>query len=100
MEYNLLRIATEAVSNSVKHSGARTIEVALNSMPGSVRLSVHDDGSGFARDLAQNGHDGEGHYGLIGMKERASQIGADLELVSDPGGGTTVSVSVPHGASK
>ncbi len=93
VEYNLLRIAQEAVSNSVKHSGARTVEVALNCTPDVVSLSIKDDGSGFSREGKGNG--APGHYGLIGMKERATQIGADLQLASEPGRGTTVSVVLP-----
>ena len=93
VEYNLLRIAQEAVSNSVKHSGARSIEVALNQTPEVLRLSVKDDGSGFAGE--DNGYTQLGHYGLIGMKERASHIGADFRLASEPGRGTTVSVLLP-----
>jgi signal transduction histidine kinase len=93
VEYNLLRIASEAVSNSVKHSGAHNIEVALQSTTEAVRLSVKDDGQGFGRE--QHLGPSPGHYGLIGMKERATQIGADLELESEPGRGTTVSVLVP-----
>jgi ligand-binding sensor domain-containing protein/signal transduction histidine kinase len=88
-EYNLLRIVSEAISNSVKHSGARTIEVALETSGDAVRLSVSDDGIGFQ---TENGHSRTGHYGLIGMKERAAQIGADLELDSAPGRGTTVTI--------
>jgi signal transduction histidine kinase len=93
VEYNLLRIAMEAVSNSVKHSGARTVEVALNCSAEQVRLSIKDDGSGNVRE--GNGTTRLGHYGLIGMKERAAQIGADLQYVSEPGRGTTVSVLLP-----
>ncbi|MGH9591501.1 MAG: sensor histidine kinase, partial [Bryobacteraceae bacterium] len=93
VEYNLLRIASEAVSNSVKHSGAHTIEVALQSTPEALRLSVKDDGQGFGKE--EHAGPSAGHYGLIGMKERATQIGADLELESQPGHGTTVSVLVP-----
>jgi signal transduction histidine kinase len=58
-----------------------------------LRLSVHDDGSGFP----ENGHSKNGHYGLIGMKERASHIGAELELATAPGRGTTISVVLPNG---
>ena len=89
IEYNLLRIAQEAVSNSVKHSGARTIEVALGSTAELVRLSIKDDGLGFVGDGQP------GHYGLIGMKERASQIGGRFDVASEPGKGTTVRVVVP-----
>jgi len=94
VEYNLLRIASEAISNSVKHSGARNIEVALESTPEALRLSVHDDGSGLGKDGAALR---PGHYGIIGMKERATQIGANLQLLSEPGHGTTVSVHLPAG---
>jgi len=94
VEYNLLRIASEAVSNSVKHSGARNIEVTLESTPEALLLKVHDDGSGFGKDGVGLR---PGHYGIIGMKERATQIGANLALESEPGHGTTVSVLLPSG---
>ena len=90
VEYNLVRIAQEAVTNSVKHSGARNVEVILGFTPKALHLSVKDDGSGFAD---KNGK--SGHYGLIGMKERASHIGADLDLASALGKGTTISVVLP-----
>ena len=83
----------EAVNNSVKHSGAGLIEVTLESSPGLLVISIHDDGSGFSGDDAAA--PGPGHYGLIGMKERASQIGAELEVVTKPGAGTTIAVSLP-----
>ncbi|MDB5174158.1 MAG: putative two-component system sensor kinase [Phycisphaerales bacterium] len=92
-EYNLLRIAQEAITNSVKHSGGRTVEVTLDCTPQALRLSVKDDGSGIAADNGSG--PGPGHYGLIGMRERAAQIGADLRLVSEPGRGTTVHVLFP-----
>jgi ligand-binding sensor domain-containing protein/signal transduction histidine kinase len=94
VEYNLLRIASEAISNSAKHSGARNIEVTLESTSEALRLAVHDDGSGLGKDGAALR---PGHYGIIGMKERATQIGADLQLLSEPGHGTTVSVHLPAG---
>jgi signal transduction histidine kinase len=96
-EYNLLRIATEAVSNAVKHSGARNIEVTLKSAAksaaGTIFLSVADDGAGC--EPSENGHLKPGHYGLIGMKERAAQISAEFSFESAPGRGTTVSVLAP-----
>jgi signal transduction histidine kinase len=92
VQYNLLRIASEAINNSVKHSGAKTIEVVLESTGDALHLSVKDDGAGFSRE---NGNVRPGHYGLIGMKERAAQIGAELNLASEPGRGTTVSVLLP-----
>jgi signal transduction histidine kinase len=83
-----VRIAREAVLNAVKHSGARTLKVSLGSTRDRLELSINDDGTGFdERATAPNGH-----FGLIGMKERAAQIGADFRITSRPGAGTTVSV--------
>ena len=93
-EYNLLRIAQEAIANAVKHSGARTIEVALQNAAGSLRLSIQDDGSGLAARNADYAR--LGHYGIIGMKERASQIGAVLTIESAPGAGTQVILEKVH----
>lgn len=92
-EYNLLRIASEAVSNAVKHSGARSIEVTLKPAPGGIFLSVADDGAGC--EFSEYGYLKPGHYGLIGMKERAAQIGAEFSFETAPGRGTTVSVVAP-----
>jgi ligand-binding sensor domain-containing protein len=91
VEYNLVRIAQEAVTNSVKHSGARTIEVVLAATQDSVRLAVQDDGSGFVRAGEPAGN----HYGLVGMQERARDIGAVFQVASELGAGTTVSVALP-----
>ena len=88
VEYNLLRIAQEAILNAVKHSGARTLRVTLDSTEHHLQLSVKDDGAGFD----ESGTAPVGHYGVIGMKERAAQIGARLQVTSAPGRGTTVSV--------
>jgi ligand-binding sensor domain-containing protein/signal transduction histidine kinase len=92
VQYNLLRIASEAVSNSVKHSGAKVIEVTLSRTAEELQLSIKDDGSGLSRE---NGSARPGHYGVIGMKERAAQIGARLSLSSEPGQGTTICVLLP-----
>ena len=88
VEYNLVRIAQEAILNAVKHSGARTVTVTLDSTPGGLCLSVKDDGAGFDDKAVVP----VGHYGLVGMRERAAQIGAEFNATSAPGQGTTVSV--------
>jgi len=95
VQYELLRIAQEAISNSLKHSGARTIEVALSTSGGNIRLSIKDDGSGFVPK--EGGGSRRGCYGQIGMKERAARIGARIEIASALGKGTVVRVLAARG---
>lgn len=95
VKYNLLCIAQEAITNSIKHAGADTIEVTLTCSPRALHLFVYDDGRGMAQPGNGANRNDDGHYGLIGMRERASQIGAEFEISSAPGQGTTVSVHVP-----
>ena len=56
-------------------------------------LKVADDGRGFLPDDRRQGEGG--HFGIIGMRERARRIGADLQLLSQPGRGTTLTVCLP-----
>jgi len=93
IEYNLLRIAQESVANAVKHAAARTIHVTLNGGGGHIFLSIEDDGIGFAPFEGPVAR--FGHYGIIGMKERATQIGATFRIDTEQGRGTTVSVRLP-----
>lgn len=95
IEYDLLRIAQEALVNAVKHAQAGAIDVSLDYLPQSVRLTIQDDGVGFVPDVVSVAP-GE-HYGLMGMRERASQIGAKFSIESTPGRGTRVTVSLPVG---
>jgi ligand-binding sensor domain-containing protein/signal transduction histidine kinase len=93
VENNLLRIGQEAVGNAVRHAQAKTVTVSLDFGVREVRLEVKDDGRGF--DAA--GYDGGkgGHFGLVGMRERAEQMGGNASVRSEPGSGTEVVVSVP-----
>jgi signal transduction histidine kinase len=93
IERNLQRIFQEALTNAVKHAHATTVDVELTYGPGSLALRVRDDGDGF--DLGQLTATGSGHYGLIGMRERAERIGGRLVLNSKPGHGTELLVEVP-----
>lgn len=90
VEGQLLRIGQEAITNALRHAGARRLQIELRFEPGAVRLMVRDDGVGFVPARVR-----EDHYGLLGMRERAQQLGATLELTSAPGAGTTVSVVAP-----
>lgn len=95
--YELFCIAKEALRNVELHARASRVEVTLVQQDASVLLTVADDGvgigaSGSARDLEP-----DGHYGLVGMAERAERVGATVTLDGTPGAGTRVTVRVPAG---
>lgn len=93
VEENLLRIAQESLTNAIKHSGATKARIEIDYGPQSVSLEVSDNGRGFEQDKTVG--PGEGHFGLLGISERAKRLGAELSVTSEPGHGTTVRVRVP-----
>jgi ligand-binding sensor domain-containing protein/signal transduction histidine kinase len=93
VEDELQRIAQEAFTNAIRHSGGKTIRLRLNYVEDYVSLEVIDDGCGF--DISQAASNKQGHFGLTGIRERAQQIGATVMLESKPGHGTTVRVEMP-----
>jgi signal transduction histidine kinase/ligand-binding sensor domain-containing protein len=90
----VLRIFEEAVQNVVTHAKAKNIDALLAYGRRSLRLSVRDDGAGMAKSNVSNG-DGIGHFGIVGMRERAERISGRLEIASREGEGTEVAVLVP-----
>jgi len=92
-ERNLLRILQEALTNTVRHAGVCNVRVELRYAPDLFVLRVRDDGSGF--EPAKAAGTETGHFGLIGMRERAERIGGRLTLYSKPGAGTELRVEVP-----
>jgi signal transduction histidine kinase len=80
-------IVTESIRNAYRHADANTVTVRGAVDRGSVEVEIGDDGSGFIPESVP-----EGHYGLMGMRERADRIGAKIELVSGSEG-TTVRLS-------
>lgn len=93
-QHHLVRIAQEAVTNAVKHGKASAIRIDLAASPDDARLKVSDNGAGF--DSADDTVSRPGHFGLIGMKERARKIGGEMTITSSPGAGTTVEIVVPR----
>jgi len=91
--HHVLRIAQEAVTNVIKHARASKITVKLHIEPRSLNLQVQDNGCGFERDdiFAST----NGHFGLMGMQERAERLGGKLRLKSEAGKGSLVEVEVP-----
>jgi len=87
---NLLRIAQESLTNAIRHANAQTVQIKLIYNPHTLHLSVHDDGCGFEPQSPTQG------FGLLGMQQRASRIGATWNLMSQLGNGTTITVMLTH----
>jgi signal transduction histidine kinase len=90
-EISLFRIAQEALLNAAKHSRASRASVRLEEASGTVRLTVSDDGVGFAHGVARRNTAG---WGLPIMRERAAAMGGTLRVESEPGKGTRIIVEV------
>jgi signal transduction histidine kinase len=91
----LLRIAQEALLNVEKHAAAGQVELGTRHAPGGdTALWVRDDGRGFEPGAAHARADGGG-FGLHSLRERARLARAELQIVSAPGRGTTVTVTLP-----
>jgi PAS domain S-box-containing protein len=95
-ETMIYRLAQEALNNIVKHARAAQVDIVLERTSEHLSLIIEDNGVGFDTSDAETV--GEG-VGLLGMRERAALVGADLQIESTGGRGTTVIVRVPAAAS-
>ena len=91
---DLLLIAREAIRNAISHGHAQHIAVGLCFERSRVRLEVTDDGNGFEPDKARGPE--EGHYGILGMRERVEQLGGEFRVQSTVGQGAKVTVLAPY----
>jgi signal transduction histidine kinase len=89
LETALYRIAQEAMTNAVKHSGAESITVDIKEADGYVTLRVHDDGQGFDMSAEPGG------FGLVSMRERVELLDGALTVDSAPGEGTALTARIP-----
>ena len=87
-----LLVTREAIRNAVIHGAPTHVSVHLGFTPGAIHLTVADDGCGIEASecLAS-----QGHFGILGMRERMEQIGGALEVSGKPGEGTTVTALLP-----
>jgi signal transduction histidine kinase len=93
-ETHLFRIAQEALTNVARHSGAKRVEVKLESSGDEIRLEIRDDGRGLAdAPIAEAGRPGP--LGMIGMRARARSAGGDVTVRSRSGEGVVIEVRVP-----
>lgn len=89
VETHLFRIAQEALTNTARHSSAKSVAITCERKDGRLSMQVSDDGGGFANPDARGG------LGLIGMRERAGAIGGEIDVRSVPGRGVTIRVEAP-----
>lgn len=87
----IFQIVREALANIREHSGAKHVRVRVVEHEGSVEVSVEDDGRGFDRDAAMLEASLMRRFGLVGMAERVEMLGSELDIDSEPGGGTRIS---------
>ena len=89
LEMELWRIVQEALQNFVRHADTRRATLTIDVGARRVRIELVDNGRGFTPRLV-----GSGHFGLVGMRERAEAIGADLAIDSEPDRGTSIRIDL------
>lgn len=93
VETALFRVCQEALTNVMRHAGARLVRIALERGPTGASLSIDDDGRGF--DVERTGLAEYEGLGILGMRERLSAVGGELLVDSTPGRGTRIVARVP-----
>jgi signal transduction histidine kinase len=91
------RLGREAIANAFRHSHAKNIEAELHYERSQFRIRIRDDGIGIAAEIMNSGFR-TGHWGLPGMRERATKLGGHLDIWSRPGAGTEIELRVPAAA--
>jgi len=92
IEVHIVKVIREASTNAIRHGNASVIEVTHHYENDGLTVRIQDDGSGFdpKAELPR------GHFGIIGMRERAKRINGTLEITSKPGDGTLIILKVPN----
>lgn len=98
IEFAVYRISQEAISNAKKHSAATRLNYDLQAKSGRLRITISDNGCGFV-PLKQEKLRTAGKMGLLGIRERVRLLKGTLDLLSAPGNGTTLKISIPLDAS-
>lgn len=87
----LFRVCQEALTNVTRHAGASHVSIRLTCLDGDIALEIKDDGRGITEEEIKR----HGSLGLLGMKERVAILGGTLDVLGQPGEGTTVSIRIP-----
>jgi signal transduction histidine kinase len=100
LQHTVVRIVGEALRNVAQHAGARYASVALRYSDTDLVVAVTDDGTGFDIRSTTATAEAHGHFGLLGMRERAEATGGRLVVTSAPGHGATVEATIPYEPSR
>ena len=96
VERAVIRIVGEALRNVAQHAGANKAKVSLVYGSEGVVVTIEDDGKGFDVETTFGSAEGRGHFGVVGMRERAEAAGGQLVVRSETGHGTIVRASIPY----
>ena len=100
LQRTVIRIVGEALRNVAQHANAHRATVSLGYGESDVVATVMDDGVGFDPEATAQTAEARGHFGLVGMRERAEAVGGRIVVTSAPGRGTTVEATIPYEASR
>lgn len=95
IETIVFRITQEALTNVTRHAAAKQVSIQLDFQPDILSLTIKDNGRGFEPPSVLNPHARRRSWGLLGMQERVALVGGHYQLLSAPGQGTTIQVSIP-----
>jgi signal transduction histidine kinase len=93
--YNLLHMCQEALANAIKHAAASRICISLETSDATIVLRITDNGSGFSPGMLERSD--RPHFGVLGMRERAARISANLSIEGEPGKGCEVTIQLLRG---
>lgn len=95
-ELAVYRIVQEALNNALKHASAQHNVVSVYRFEQGITLTIADDGSGFFLSKRMDTYTRQGHFGLVGIKERVRHLNGHYHIVSQPGEGTVLTVRIPE----
>jgi signal transduction histidine kinase len=97
IELSIFRIVQEGLSNVRKHSNASEVGISVkHTSPRTLMLSIADNGQGLAEDFGLEQLPSEGHYGLLGISERAALLGGRVRFQNQANGGLLIQAEIPH----
>ncbi len=95
LKVTIFRVLQEAINNCARHSQAKNVRIRMRADGERLQAWVEDDGVGFDLASTMRSAEGKAAVGILGMKERASLLGGNLEIQTQPGAGTTIMLDIP-----